>query len=259
MGNKNIILLQVRNERNKAREESKILRAKLEAALKDSNSFKRDKLELELKNEQLKKDMEKIHLLLLKHAGQWDQQLLDALQSDEPERESAENNVENGDVSSSLPVTDLHDSTQLVINSINADLYNLREELQCKPERDQGEKSVQQSQETYIEEYVLQGAVPRHAVEMYNTSKENAVDRELETDIVNSEITVSLQNECLERLSLGKVSPGNKCITFPLIEKLSQEMDTELNSPDREHLLQKLSLLQLRLDEASKTIENERE
>lgn len=249
----------VRNERNKAREESKILRAKLEAALKDSNSFKRDKLELELKNEQLKKDMEKIHLLLLKHAGQWDQQLLDALQSDEPERESAENNVENGDVSSSLPVTDLHDSTQLVINSINADLYNLREELQCKPERDQGEKSVQQSQETYIEEYVLQGAVPRHAVEMYNTSKENAVDRELETDIVNSEITVSLQNECLERLSLGKVSPGNKCITFPLIEKLSQEMDTELNSPDREHLLQKLSLLQLRLDEASKTIENERE
>lgn len=38
----------VRNERNKAREECKQLRTKLETVLKETNGFKRDKDELEL-------------------------------------------------------------------------------------------------------------------------------------------------------------------------------------------------------------------
>lgn len=70
----------VRNERNKAREEIKVLRAKLELSLKDTNSYKREKIDLETQNEELKKEMEKIHLLLIKHAGQWDQKILDALE-----------------------------------------------------------------------------------------------------------------------------------------------------------------------------------
>lgn len=73
----------VRNERNKAREEIKLLRSKLEVALKDANTFKRDKIDLETQNDELKKEMEKIHMLLMKHAGQWDQKILEALETSE--------------------------------------------------------------------------------------------------------------------------------------------------------------------------------
>lgn len=61
----------VRNERNKAREEAKQLRTSLEASIKESNSYKREKNDLELQITQLKKEMEKIHMLLMKHAGQF--------------------------------------------------------------------------------------------------------------------------------------------------------------------------------------------
>lgn len=72
----------VRNERNKAREECKQLRSKVETLFKESNSHKRDKEELEIQNEQLKKEIERIHILLLKHAGQFDSQILEALSED---------------------------------------------------------------------------------------------------------------------------------------------------------------------------------
>ncbi|XP_076662882.1 coiled-coil domain-containing protein 102A isoform X2 [Andrena cerasifolii] len=72
----------VRNERNMAREEAKMLRAKLEIAVKDANGYKHECQELELQNEQLKKEMEKIHMVLLKHAGQFDQQIFTVLESD---------------------------------------------------------------------------------------------------------------------------------------------------------------------------------
>lgn len=62
---------QVRNERNKAREEAKQLRANLESAIKESHSYKREKNDLELQISQLKKEMEKVHLLMMKHAGQF--------------------------------------------------------------------------------------------------------------------------------------------------------------------------------------------
>lgn len=70
----------VRNERNKAREEIKQLRSRLDVAVKDSNTLKREKIELETQNEELKKEMERIHMLLMKHAGQWDHKILQALE-----------------------------------------------------------------------------------------------------------------------------------------------------------------------------------
>ncbi|CRK92717.1 CLUMA_CG006313, isoform B [Clunio marinus] len=60
----------VRNERNQAREEAKQLRSQLESAVKESHSFKKEKNELEIQISQLKKEMEKVHLSLMKHAGQ---------------------------------------------------------------------------------------------------------------------------------------------------------------------------------------------
>jgi coiled-coil domain-containing protein 102A len=59
----------VRNERNQARDEAKQLRAQLEAAVKESNGYKRDKHEMEIQVQQLKKEMEKIHHSLIKHAS----------------------------------------------------------------------------------------------------------------------------------------------------------------------------------------------
>lgn len=61
----------VRNERNKSRDEAKQLRTSLEAAVKDANSYKREKIDLELQITQMKKEMEKIHMLMMKHAGQF--------------------------------------------------------------------------------------------------------------------------------------------------------------------------------------------
>ncbi|XP_066250569.1 coiled-coil domain-containing protein 102A isoform X1 [Euwallacea similis] len=72
----------VRNERNKSREECKQLRTKLESSLKEVSIYKRHKDDLELQNDQLKREIEKIHLLLLKHAGQFDSQIFEALGED---------------------------------------------------------------------------------------------------------------------------------------------------------------------------------
>lgn len=63
--------MQVRNERNKAREENKQLRSNLEMAMKEANSYKREKNDLEIQISQLKKEMEKVHSLMMKHAGQF--------------------------------------------------------------------------------------------------------------------------------------------------------------------------------------------
>lgn len=49
----------------------KQLRTSLEAALKESNSHKREKNDLELQITQLKREMDKIHMLMMKHAGQF--------------------------------------------------------------------------------------------------------------------------------------------------------------------------------------------
>lgn len=76
--------MKVRNERNQAREESKQLRAALESAIKDSNSYKREKHELEVQITQLKKEMEKVHISLIKHAGQ----------INEPDREISESPID---------------------------------------------------------------------------------------------------------------------------------------------------------------------
>ncbi|XP_043527017.1 coiled-coil domain-containing protein 102A isoform X3 [Frieseomelitta varia] len=167
----------VRNERNMAREEAKMLRAKLEIAVKDANSYKHECQELELQNEQLKKEMEKIHMILLKHAGQFDQQIFTVLESDPQLR-----------------------------NTLGS--HNIL------PDRD-------------IEEYVLQGAVPKHAVELYKESPLNSLDK----DIVR------------------------------LADSNSVEDNTEnnLQTCTDESYTQKIILLQHKLDEATKTISIERE
>ncbi|XP_017888007.1 coiled-coil domain-containing protein 102A [Ceratina calcarata] len=171
----------VRNERNMAREEAKMLRAKLEIAVKDANSYKHDCQELELQNEQLKKEMEKIHMVLLKHAGQLDLQMFPVLESDPQLR-----------------------------NTLGS--HNIL------PDRD-------------IEEYVLQGAVPKHAVELYKESSIHLLDKD------TSRLTAEISS----------------------MEDGIEKSQSSLQVSTDESYTQKILFLQQKLDEATKTISTERE
>ncbi|PNF27634.1 Coiled-coil domain-containing protein 102A [Cryptotermes secundus] len=251
----------VRNERNKAREESKMLRTKLESAFKEINAVKREKLEVEAQNDQLKKEMERIHLLLLKHAGQWDHELLEALESEDPEHDVSSKTV---DIGSAVGSSSLQNVTELAANSLSADLFDLNESLQSRPEREHGDPLVI-DKDSCIEEYILQGAVPRHAVEMYVAAKENAVDRDVDglDHVSRSDLGLDVSSELTQNLNKTEITLGFQCKTnddtLPMNRQFSQQADSDLPSPDKEHLLQKLSMLQLRLDEASKTVQAERD
>ncbi|XP_033222774.1 coiled-coil domain-containing protein 102A-like [Belonocnema kinseyi] len=211
----------VRNERNKAREEAKVLRTKLEIAMKDANTYKHEAQEVELQNEQLRKEMEKIHMVLLKHAGQFDQQIVSILESDPHLRNAlgidelleVYNNVEQSDNSTSV------ENKEYVIKS-------LTKENSCS--NTEGNNS---SSDRDIEEYVLQGAVPKHAVELYKESSMLSLDRDI-TKLVAEASTVQ---EKIDK------------------RKSSLELENE------EYLIQKMSMLHLRLEEAAKTISAERE
>lgn len=135
----------MRNERNKARDEAKQLRTQLEAAVKESNSYKRDKSDLELQIAQLKKEMEKIHMLLIKHAGQFN------ANGDEPERDGRENSNCSPDISSD-GLKNVNSEDGLVTKSL--------------PRENSSKRDLD------IEEYILQGAVPKHVIESFRTDGE---------------------------------------------------------------------------------------
>ncbi|XP_078042966.1 coiled-coil domain-containing protein 102A isoform X2 [Augochlora pura] len=207
----------VRNERNMAREEAKMLRAKLEIAVKDANSYKHECQELELQNEQLKKEMEKIHMILLKHAGQFDQQIFTVLESDPQLRNTLGieellkfyNNVEQSESVNSQKDL-LTCKTSLEESNICLGGHNIL------PDRD-------------IEEYVLQGAVPKHAVELYKEGSINSLDKDIARLVADSS---SLE--------------GN-----------AEKHQTSLQNDEAS--AQKILMLQYKLDEATKTISTERE
>ncbi|XP_015182069.1 PREDICTED: coiled-coil domain-containing protein 102A isoform X2 [Polistes dominula] len=206
----------VRNERNMAREEAKALRAKLEIAMKDANTYKHESQELELKNEQLKNEIEKIHMLLLKHAGHFNQQIFSVLESDPQLR-------------STLGIDELFDFYN---NAEQQEKGSQKDALSCQ--RSFEESNVNLSFHTAlpdrdIEEYVLQGAVPKHAVELYKEGSLSTLDRDI------AQLTVE--------------SSG---------ETKSEKRQSSIEMYNEEVLAQKLSMLQLRLDEATQTIYDER-
>lgn len=191
----------VRNERNKAREETKQLNAKLETASKDISSHKREKQELERQNDQLKKEIERIHILLLKHAGQFDGQIFEML-GDDPLKDF------NFSLNLGSPIKENAIDTQneLTINSMQAE---------CDSTATSGLEDV------CTEEYILQGAVP----------KQSSGHKDLQNQTKDSNILNGLDMKT---------------------EKGSSEFDEE-------YVIQKLSMLQLRLEEATKTLQIERE
>uniref|UniRef100_A0A182Q8S2 Myosin tail domain-containing protein n=1 Tax=Anopheles farauti TaxID=69004 RepID=A0A182Q8S2_9DIPT len=196
----------VRTERNKARDEAKQLRSNLEAAIKESNSYKREKCELEMQITQLKKEMEKVHTLMMKHAGRFNKASLDA--ADEPDRDGRGDNNCSPDISSD-GLKNVNSEDGLVTK-----LPNLPDDGSTTG----GAAGIAANgADLDIEEYILQGgAMPKHSVEFKDKSEQMAEERRL-------------------------------------IQQLSKD------DYDEDYLLQKISMLQLRLDDAQKTIQLERE
>ncbi|XP_058985712.1 coiled-coil domain-containing protein 102A-like isoform X1 [Musca domestica] len=177
----------VRNERNKAREEAKQLRSSLEMAMKEANSYKREKNDLEIQISQLKKEMEKVHSLMMKHAGQFHKT---GVADTGEEAEGNVRDTNNSPDMSSDGLKNVNSEDGLVTKSAGGDLKDLD-----------------------IEEFILKGAMPKNLTDMDEVSAEEK----------------------------------------RLIQQLSKD------EFDEDYLLQKISMLQLRLDEAQKTVQAERD
>ncbi|KAI5730361.1 hypothetical protein M8J76_012782 [Diaphorina citri] len=197
----------VRNERNKAREELKSQQSKVDAALKEVSNVQREKQELENQNEHMKKELEKIHALLMKHAGQWDQHILDALESVDP-----------------LP-------------SVTTD-SGLPESCNTSSMMDDEETMKENSAD--VEEYVLQSSVPRHAVELFHSPNTTA------------------STSSTPRKEAPPTSDDSQSGSS-LIEAQLMSLAVSPECSSNETLRHKLSMVQLRLDEATKTLQAERE
>ncbi|XP_017859488.1 PREDICTED: coiled-coil domain-containing protein 102A isoform X1 [Drosophila arizonae] len=175
----------VRNERNKAREESKQLSLKLDAAMKEAHSLKREKNDLEVQITQLKKEMEKVHTLMMKHAGQFHRA---------DTNEDAEANGRDANCSPDISSDGLKN-----VNSEDGLVTKLPNDVK----------------DLDIEEFALKGAMPKHL-----------------SDLDEAEAVAEEKR---------------------LIQQLSKD------DFDEDYLLQKISMLQLRLDEAQKTLQAERD
>ena len=181
---------EVRDERNLAKKEAKGLKTKLEAALKEISTQKHEFQALEAQNLQLKKEMEKLHAILLKHAGQFDQQLVSVLESD-PQ------------LKNTIGVNELLEVYNKIEQSGNVTPSSSKKEFSsCKS----SPKDTLDGRSS-IEDYNPQGAVPKQAESHKDTSP---------------------------------------------LEKRHSRIDEEA-------LMQKMSMLNLRLEETTKTLTIERE
>ncbi|KAH8376544.1 hypothetical protein KR093_000087, partial [Drosophila rubida] len=174
----------VRNERNKAREESKQLNIKLDVAMKEAHSLKREKNDLELQITQLKKEMENVHSLMMKHAGQFHRA---------DTNEDAEANGRDANCSPDISSDGLKN-----VNSEDGLVTKLPNDVK----------------DLDIEEFALKGAMPKHLSEL-------------------DEAAAAEEKRLIQQLSKDDF--------------------------DEDYLLQKISMLQLRLDEAQKTLQAERD
>lgn len=159
--------------------------------MKESHSYRREKHDLETQITQLKKEMEKIHMCLIKHAGQ----------HKEPEREI-----------SGSPIDQLSNDGLKNVNS---------EDGLVTKARSFSENENNSEGKLDIEEYVLQGAMPKDIKSV--TSSEHEFE----------------EKQLLQKLKIS-----------------SRSDDAE---DDTEYLTQKIQMLQLRLEDAQKAINSEKE
>lgn len=128
--------------------------------MKESHSYKREKYDMEIQISQLKKEMEKIHMCLIKHAGQ----------HKEPER----------DISGS-PIDQLSNDGLKNVNSEDGLVTKARS-------FSENESNSGHSGKLDVEEYVLQGAMP----------KDIKIDAEFEEKQLIQKLKISSKSEDAE-------------------------------------------------------------
>ncbi|XP_054712758.1 coiled-coil domain-containing protein 102A-like isoform X2 [Uloborus diversus] len=202
----------VRTERNKAREESRVLRGKLEIAAKECNTLKREKQELYLQIERLKKENQLFN---------GDQDYIDEKKDDillYSGSQNAERVVAERDVGPGEKISDLGD---LLMNH-------------CSPKS---------NQENADDE---------------NTEVSSTVAEVSDSSTANQDLQFLdklLQRDCKDSITISTIPTVSekKC------SRLSHRGIEDFNVPVQELTEQKLAMLQLRLDEATKTIIAERQ
>lgn len=183
---------EVRDERNKAKKDTKVLKSKLETAVKDLNTYKQEFQNLEKQNVQLKKELAKFQTATLNHPNQFDKKIiLDSFDLDTQLKSSYGadevcNNIEK--------------TRDLMLSSLKKELSDYK-------------NSKDDSINGVWEKDLSQGAVPKY-------SSESSKD----------------------------ASPLSH-------EKRYSKIDTS----DEDTLAEKMSMLKLKLEEATRTINIERE
>ncbi|KAG1675014.1 Coiled-coil domain-containing protein 102A [Nymphon striatum] len=181
----------VRSERNKAREEARVFRAKLDSVSKECNNIKRDKQELESFNEELRRELEQLKSLELTH--------LDGAEG----------------IKSITRLNSANDHIPEKDTNANAECVNCTDVPGSRPNN-----------------------LPDHL------QSGNSVEKSF------NEETRSFKQTETKHESRKKLSSSTRCDVMNL---------GSLPSPEHERAEQRVAMLQLKLDEATKTIQAERE
>jgi len=210
---------------------------KLEAAAKECAIHKKEKQELEIQNKHLKQELEKIHLLLLKHDNQT--LLVEALAQDEADEElSGKHSL---------------GSLATVEKQTNAKKY-----------------ASSDKSESGIEEYVLQGAVPRHAVEAFHNNGLETTEPKSLTCHTDKSPSVGVSSDddhdaLMEGNKLGSFGELGDIENESLTSDFERKCGVGASGSDTASVHHtdaskaELAMLQFKLEEATKAAEAERE
>lgn len=183
---------EVRDERNKAKKDTKVLKSKLESAVKDLYTYKQEFQNAEKQNFVLKKELRKFHSALLNNPDQFDKKIISDLDTQ---------------LKSSLGTDELCNNIE---NSENLMFFSLKKEFSdCK----NSSKDDSADDQSILDKDLSLGAVPKH-------SSESSKD------------------------------------TSPLSQ---EKRHSKLDFSDEEALLQKMTMLNVKLEDAMKTISTEKE
>ncbi|GFX94412.1 coiled-coil domain-containing protein 102A [Trichonephila clavipes] len=201
----------VRTERNKAREETRVLRGKLEVAAKECNTLKREKQDLYSQIERLKKENQLFN---------GNEEFIDEKKEDIPYTgQNKERVIPERDVGPGDKMTDLGDA--LITNALP------------KATKDDNEDDEN--------------------VEISSTVVEVSDCTHTNPDL--QFLDKFLKQDCKEPLTISTIPGMNE----KKGSRLSNRGIEDFNFPVQELTEQKMAMLQLRLDEASKTIIAERQ
>ncbi|XP_026481848.1 coiled-coil domain-containing protein 102A isoform X2 [Ctenocephalides felis] len=217
----------VRNERNKAIEETKALKAKLEEALKDTNTIKRDKNELEQQINLLKKELESMQIGGTKTGNKYDNHLLDALESDlicDLAQSNARPNISQLEFEMINNDNGHENNVELNGSSAGPSVMNFKN------------KNCRSKNQT--DEYILQSGLTKHGVELFKDGAHSEISEKMDSMEKKMNFLKTQLEDALTKLDTEK---EEKFTLQETIATLTQEV-SELRSQCEHLTSDKMSL-----------------